>query len=146
MSRGHVTHLVAHHHGELGLRVEVGEDAPGHVDEPAREGERVHRRVVDEAKGPGELGAFRPLGNGVPQARHVVLQRRVVVHAERGHRLLVFLLSEGDLLPLADQHELLPAGGGVGGAGAEDDQHDQDGGSATPEATHEYPLERCRPC
>jgi hypothetical protein len=136
---GHVSHLVAHHHGELGLGVEVGEDAPGHVDEASGEGEGVHRRIVDEAEGPGQLGPFCALGDGVAELSDIVLQSGVVVDTERRHRVLILLLAKGNLLPFAHEHELLLPGGRVGGAGKDGGEHEDGAAAENPGMAHVTP-------
>ena len=125
----HVADLVPDHRRELGLGIEMGQDAARHVDEAAGQGERVHRRVVDHAEGPGEARPLAFRGQALPEARHVRLQSVVGVEAERRGDFLVRLLAHRDLLRLAHQHDLLLPGGGIGGAGG--DQRERDGGGQT---------------
>jgi hypothetical protein len=64
----------------------------------------------------GSLGNTRQV---VAQARYVALDRVVRVDAEGGRHLRVGLPPHGDLLTLADQHELALAGCGIHCAGSE---------------------------
>jgi len=56
MARRHVPDLVPQDRRKLGLRVQVGHDAAGHVDEAAGDRKSVHRRVIDHAEVHGRFG------------------------------------------------------------------------------------------
>ncbi len=122
--RGHVSDLVPEHAGELRLGLEVGQDAPRHVDEPARKGEGVDHRVVHHLERPGEIGALGGRREPVADARHVALERRVVHQTQGRPDLLVGCASHLDLLLLADQRELTLSRSGVHGA-AEDEERSE---------------------
>ena len=113
MPRSDVSDLVAHHAGELGLRVQVRQDAAGHVDEAARKCERVHHGVVHDAERPRQIG---PLGRrGQPRAElfDPALHPRVGVEAHRGRDVPVVFAPQGDFPRFADEAELPAPGGGV---------------------------------
>ncbi len=80
--------LVPEHGGQLGLGVEVGQDPAGDVEESARYGERVDRRVVYDLEAPGQVGAFGHRRQLLPDAVQVGLQGRVFVY---GHGLFDLL-------------------------------------------------------
>ena len=111
-----VADLVAEHAGHLGLGVEVREQPARDVDVAARQRERVDVGLVDDGEVPRQVRPLRRGGQPHPHAGHVLLQRRVVVHAHLGAELLVGLAADADLLALAHERELALAGHRVGGA------------------------------
>jgi hypothetical protein len=115
---GDVTNLVTQDRRQLGLRVEVGENAAGDVDEASRQREGVHHGIVDHREGPRQVGSFRVRGQLPAHLLHVGLQLGVVVQADGLGHVLAGLPAHGDLLLLADQAQLALAGGGVDGAAA----------------------------
>ncbi len=110
VARRDVADLVAEHRGQLGLGVEVGEDAAGDEDRPAGQGEGVDHRVVHHREGPRQVGLLRCRGQAVADARHILLQLGVVVPSQLGDGVGGLLLAERDLLLLADQRKLALAG------------------------------------
>ncbi len=117
VARGHVPDFVAEDGCQFRLRVHVGHDAARHVDEAAGDRKRVHRRVVDDAERPGQIGPLGVGGNPGTQILDVALQRLVRIQADRRDDVLVRLAAHLDLLRLADQGQLALAGDRVGGAG-----------------------------
>ena len=120
VARGDVADLVPEHARELRLVAHVGEDAAGDVDEAARQRERVHHVVVDDAEGPRQVGPLRLGGEPAADRRHVLLDLAVVVEAELLRDLRVGLLPHRDLLLLAHQGELALAGGRVDAAAGDE--------------------------
>src|SRR3990172_5441337 len=100
----------------------MGQDAPRDVDESARQRERVDDGVIHEAKRPRQIGPLRQCGQPHPEPADVALERSVGIEAVLPGDLRVRLAPHGDLLTFADQHELPPTGGGVDGAGREEQQ------------------------
>src|SRR5438046_2222360 len=127
VARGDVADLVAYHAAELGLGVQVGQDATGDVDVAAGEGEGVDHRIVHDVEGPRQVGSLR--GGREPRAELLdpALPRGVGVEPDGRGDLLVVVAAHRDLLRLADQHELPRPGGGVDGAagGPEGAEHGQ---------------------
>ena len=78
MPSGHVRNLVAENVGELVLGIRESQEAPRHVDEAARQGERVGCVLIDDledgVKVPPRCVSQQPL----PQGRDVRVQARVV--------------------------------------------------------------------
>ena len=123
--RGDVADLVADHARELRLVRHVGHQAAGHVDVPAGERERVHRRVVDDVELPGQRGPLGLRGHLLADLRDVALHVRV---GDEGVGLLDLgggLLPELDLLLLRDERDLpVPRDRVADTAGRHDHEHD----------------------
>ena len=102
----HMADLMAEDPREFGLGAEVGEDPPGHVDEPAREREGVDDGVVDDPEGPREIGTLGAERHRLAEPLDVGLPFVVGVEAERGDDLRIRLPPDLDLPVLADKNEL----------------------------------------
>ncbi len=114
--RRDVPDLVSQHRDQLGLGVEVGHDPAGDVDVPAGQRERVDQGIVHHPESPGQIGPLRDAHQVVAQVGYVALDRRVGVDAKGRRHLRIGLPPHGNLLALADQHELPLSGGRVHGA------------------------------
>ena len=117
---GYVSDLVAHHRRQLRLRGEVHHDPARDVDEPARQGERVHDRIVYDLEAPRQS---RPLGTrrqAIAELADVCLYRGIVIQAERDGDLLVGFSAHLNLSAFTDENELALAGGGIHRAGREE--------------------------
>ncbi len=148
----HVADLVAEDGRELRLGVEVGQDPPGHVDEAAGKGERVHHRVVHHGERPRKAGPLRDLGHPLAQLRDVRLEGRVGIDAEGAQDLGVGLPTHLDLPALADQGELPLARGRVHRAGEASspdqrgqEESDEEGAGTTAEGHGDPPSGWLRP-
>ena len=114
--------FMAHDGSQLGLGVEMGEDAAGHVDEAAWNGKSVDRFVIDDLELPGE---FRSLGHGrhsVADILDVLLECLIGVEAELGGDAFVVLHAHSNFLLLADKRKLPSPGRRVECARRGDDQ------------------------
>ncbi len=125
VAAGHVADLVPEDCHQLGLGAQVRHDAASDVDVPAGQGEGVDGGVVDDLEAPGQVGPLGPGGEALAEPLDVGLDPRVRVEAVRGCGFLVGRLAHRDFLGLAHQHQLLLAGGGIGGA--RDDGRDSGG-------------------
>ena len=114
--RRDVGNLVAEHAGQLGLVVQVGHDAARQVDVAAGKREGVDGRRVDDGEMPVEIGPVGDRGQRVPHLLDEGLQALVRVDAHLAPNLDVRLATDGELLRLADRHELAVAGDRVRGA------------------------------
>ena len=123
---GNVADLVAQYAGELRLVVEVGHDAAREVDESAGDGEGVHHVAIDEAEGPGQVGAVTAGGHGLTLLVEEGLQFGVVVNAHFGHYLGVVALAHLNLLLLGDEGDLLLARHRVRGAGLDEGERQEE--------------------
>ncbi len=85
--------LVAEHAGELGLRVQIGQDPARDVDIAAREREGVDDRIIEHREVPldiGEMGHGRqPPADGI----HVGRNGRILIDPILGHDRLMALPS-----------------------------------------------------
>jgi hypothetical protein len=77
--------------------------------------------MIDDRERPGQMRAMRQLREAVADIRHVTLKLGVIVHAHLAPHLGVGLLTDSDLLRLAEKRQLAFAGDGIGGAGREQD-------------------------
>ena len=109
VSRRHVADFVPHHGRELGFVRDMRENAARHIHVPARNRERIHAGVIDDAEGPWQVG---PLGRR-REACDVVLERGVGVEADRRHNFAVVQRAHLDFLALADEHQLVLASRGI---------------------------------
>ena len=75
--------------------------------------------IVDDGETPGQLGAVRARREREADLLHVALQRVVLIQPHLVADLAIGLAAHGDLLRLAQHHELARAGHRVGGAAAE---------------------------
>ena len=83
--------LVADHRGELGLRVQVHQQAAMQINEAATGGEGVDGVIVDDDELPLRIGELAHLGDALPDLADVVLQRLILVDAVGLEDLLVRL-------------------------------------------------------
>jgi len=141
---GDVADLMAQHGGELGLGLEVGEDAARHVDPAPRQRERVDAGVVENLEAPGQVGALAGLGEAAAHLGDVGRELLVAEHRARGLDLLGDVAPHRQLGLLAEEAELGTAGGGVGGAagGGERRQQQQEQGAGGLGARHGGPPGR----
>jgi hypothetical protein len=108
--------LVTKDAGQLGLVVQVGQDAAREIDIAARDSERVDGLAIYHREGPWQAGAVRLPCEAQADVRDVPLHFLIVVDAHLPSDLGVGLLPDGELLGFAHQVELALAGDGVGGA------------------------------
>ncbi len=116
VSVGHVPDLVPDHGGQLRLVCDRCHEPAGHENEPPGQGERVDRGVVHDVELPGELWPLGSRGHLHADARHIGLDRRVVVVPDALGDALGVLPAHLDLLGLGHQGKLALAGNGVDGA------------------------------
>src|SRR5262245_19629644 len=116
MTRGDMPDFVAEHTGQLRLVLQIWKDAPGDVDEPARQRKRVDCRRVDDGKRPFQVRPMRLLGQALTDLLHVALQLRIVILPHLAANLDVLLLTDGELFCLAHHRDLLLACPRIGGA------------------------------
>ncbi len=116
VARGDVADLMAHDPGELGLGVEVRQDAARDVDVAARHREGIDRRVVDHGEMPVQIGQLRDLGELHPHRGHVLLDRRVVVGPVLREHRFVALAAHPLFGAGGDEVELAPPAHRIGGA------------------------------
>ncbi len=81
VTRGDVADLVAEHAGQLGLGIEVGQDAAGNVDVAAGQRERVDLGRIEHRETVIQLGTMALPRQLLAQSIDVFLQRGVVVDA-----------------------------------------------------------------
>ena len=116
---GDVADLMGQDPRQLGLVVQVGQQAPVDVDEAPGGGEGVDVGAVDHGEGEGQLRPVAVLDQLLAHAVHIGLQLGVVVTAPLFHDLLVHLLADGDLPALGHDYPVGAAGGRVAGAAAQ---------------------------
>ncbi len=117
--RGHVAELVPDDAGELGLGVEVRQDAARDVDVAAGQREGVHVRGVDEHEPVRDAGPVARLGEPLADPLDVCLHAVRVVERVALLDLGVDLAADPQLLRFADEDEVLAAGDRIGGAARE---------------------------
>ena len=123
-----VADLVPHDAGQFRLAVEGGQDPPREEEIAPGGGEGVHDRGIEDLDAVVELRAVGELSQPAAHVVHIGGEARVVVEAVLlGHRG-IDLPAHVDFFLLADQHEVLLAADGVGGAGRKrDDDADHKG-------------------
>ena len=134
--------LVAHHAGQIGLAVQIGHDAAGHVDVATRQCEGIDLRAVEHGEVPLEAAAVRLPGQPLTQRVDVGQQLRVRVGAVLGQHLLVRLLAFGDLVALAHHRELARAADRIDDRRAGGQRQRQAGGENADRdcSAHRHPL------
>ena len=101
--------------------------------------ERVHRLVVHYAERPGKAGALRRGGDPRAELLDVALPDGIRIQTDARDDGRIGLPAHRDFLILADQHELILAGGGICGAAARGDageQPDQTVGAGVRKKSH----------
>jgi len=117
-----VSDLVPHDPGQFRLAVEGGQDSPREEEIAPGGCEGVHDGGIEELDAVVELRAVGELSQFATHVAHIGGEARVVVQAVLPAHRGVDLSAHVDFFLLADQHEVLPAADGVGGAGRK--QHD----------------------
>ena len=136
MTRSDVANLVAEHGDQLGLGVQVGEDAAGDVDVAARQGEGVHVLAVENREGVLEFGTVADGRDTLADVVHVSLQGLVLVTAVLLQDLRVHLPPDLDLFGLAHQDHVRAARGGIGCASRQDRPERRDRGEQGDSGCH----------
>ena len=121
MARGDVANLVPEHARQLGLGVDVYQQAAIDVDVAAAGGERVDGFVVDDEELEFLVGQVADLRDALAHQVHVFLRGLIVVQTQRLDDFLVVLL-DGLLLAVHGAHDdVLAAGRGIGCAARDKD-------------------------
>ena len=98
MARGDVADLVTQHGGQLGLGVQIGEDAAGDIDIPAGQREGVDLRGIHHQKLVLQTGAVTGLGQALADVVDIALQDGIVISAVLRAYFLVFAAPGADFL------------------------------------------------
>ena len=83
MARGHVPDFMPEHTGQLGLIVQIRQNAARDVDVAARNGERIDNGRIEKAEVPAQGGELGNRGQALADRVHVPGNRRVAVEAVR---------------------------------------------------------------
>jgi len=133
MARGDMTQLVAENTGQLGLVVEIGENAARHIDVAARHSKGIDHIGIEDLERIGQIRTVRYLGHLLTNAVDVGCQGGIVIEAIGGDDLGVGLLTESNLVALGEQHKLTLSGHRIDGTGdqpADQQQRCYDGNPA----------------
>ncbi|MCY1433597.1 hypothetical protein D9M71_496300 [compost metagenome] len=99
-------HLMPQHRRQLGLGVEIGEQAAMDIDVAARQGEGIEVRRIDHGEVIGEIAAMTVTGNPKPNLLDVGLEFFVGVARIFLGDFLVVAAAQVELLLLAHRHEV----------------------------------------
>jgi hypothetical protein len=101
------------------------QQSPRDINEAAGKGERVHRWIVHDPERPGQAGALRRGGDPRAELLDVALPHGILIQPDGRNDRRIGLTAHRDFLILADQHQLILAGGGIDGAAARRDAGEQ---------------------
>lgn len=118
----HMPDLMTEYRCHLRLGIEGRENSAGDEDVASRQGEGVDRRVIDDMKLPGKLGAFGLSGEFFPDFLDISLQGLVLLQTDLRLDLFRIVSAHGNFLLFSDQRKLAMTGCRIEGAGDGDHQ------------------------
>ncbi len=107
MARRHMADLVTQHPGKFRLVIQISQDSSRDIHITARQGERIDLRAIHHREMPFQIRPLRSLGQLLPDAIHIRLQRWVIQRAVFLQYLLMRFFPLGQLGALVHYRALI---------------------------------------